>query len=82
MKLYPKNNNGPSLQGNMSLSLNTESDGKRVEVTYICAKYDTDKAEWTEDCDTIYDKADPSAGVLCLCDHNTSFAVLMVSCDF
>ncbi|KAL5265842.1 hypothetical protein ACHWQZ_G006505 [Mnemiopsis leidyi] len=63
--------------GNSSQSLNTESSGKRVEVTYICAKYVPEEMTWKEDCETIYDKARPSAGVLCLCDHNTSFAVLM-----
>jgi len=63
--------------GNTNSSLNTEPDGKRMQVSYICAKYDPVKAKWEEGCETIYNSAKPSDGVLCLCSHNTSFAVLM-----
>ena len=37
------------------------------------------RSKWDETCVTCYNKTDPSSGVLCRCDHNTSFAVIMVS---
>jgi len=63
--------------GDTNSSLETDSAGKRIQVTYICAKYVPEKAKWEEDCETIYNTAKPADGVLCLCSHNTSFAVLM-----
>ena len=66
------------LQGDTSTSLVTDSDGRRVQVSYVCASYKPLEAKWTRDCNTVYNTAKPADGVLCLCSHNTSFAVLMV----
>ena len=67
-----------SPQGNSSTSLQTDANGKRVRAWYECARYDPDAASWERDCKTLYNTASPADGVLCLCSHNTSFAVLMV----
>merc|ERR1711937_685311 len=63
--------------GDTSTSLDTEKNGKRVKVGYECARYNPVNATWNKDCKTVYNTAKPGDGVLCLCDHNTSFAVLM-----
>jgi len=63
--------------GDSGTSLETESDGRRLQIVYMCAKYNSDLAKWEESCQTVYDTENPSLGVLCLCTHNTSFAVLM-----
>ena len=65
-------------QGGTRSSIETDTNGKRVQMTYHCARYDVEKASWERDCQTVYDTTRPGDGVLCLCSHNTSFAVLMV----
>ena len=59
--------------------MNTSASGTRVQIQYLCAMYDQAAGKWKESCKTIYDTMDPAKGVICVCNHNTSFAVLMVS---
>ena len=54
------------------------SDGTKSQLQNRCHSFNTDKGVWEEVCQTVYDQNDPDSRVLCLCKHNTSFAVLMV----
>ena len=47
-------------------------------MSYECASYVPEAARWQRDCQTMYGTAPTTDGVLCVCDHNTSFAILMV----
>ena len=71
--------NTPTIQGDTSTRLNYTENGARYELIYICAQYNPEQSKWLDDCETIYDFKSPEKGVMCLCTHNTSFAVLMVS---
>ena len=58
--------------------MTTNSKGQRLKIQYVCSNYDKEKTEWVPSCETVYDDQNPSNGVMCFCNHNTSFAVLMV----
>jgi len=63
--------------GGPDTSLVTKENGQRVQMRYECSSYNLQTKKWVSDCDTVYDMENPSTGVLCFCNHNTSFAVLM-----
>ncbi|KAL5247689.1 hypothetical protein ACHWQZ_G019546 [Mnemiopsis leidyi] len=63
--------------GARNYSVIAHSDGTKSQLQNRCHSFNTDKGVWEEDCQTVYDQNDPDSKVLCLCKHNTSFAVLM-----
>ena len=66
-------------QGDTSTSMLTRKDGRRFQMFHECASYVPEAARWSRDCHTIYNTATITTdGVLCVCNHNTSFAILMV----
>ena len=67
-----------NLQGDTRTSISTDTNGRRLRLSYECARYNPKQASWERDCKTVYNTARPADGVFCLCSHNTSFAVLMV----
>eukprot|EP00116_Pleurobrachia_bachei_P000427 sb/3460689/ len=53
---------------------------RKVQIVYKCGVYVPKEGVWDMDsCQTVYDEMRVDAGVMCRCDHNTSFAVLMAA---
>ena len=50
-----------------------------LQLQYECAYYDPLTFTWDTTCITKFDYTLEDAGMLCLCTHNSSFAVLVVS---
>merc|ERR1712003_254469 len=63
--------------GSRNESVKTFSDGTKKQLKNRCHSFDPTTEKWREDCETVYDENAEESGVLCLCKHNTSFAVLM-----
>ena len=51
----------------------------RLQIISMCL-HAVGYGNWSDyGCETVYNMSDPDAGVTCLCNHLTSFAILLVS---
>ncbi|XP_063693463.1 adhesion G-protein coupled receptor G7-like [Bolinopsis microptera] len=63
--------------GGRNTSIKTFPDGRKAQLKNTCHSFNTHTETWVADCETVYDKNEGDSKVLCICQHNTSFAVLM-----